>query len=360
MRKLMIWLLVLLMMIPVAASADGALSLSVSNAVENDTLFGRCVVPEGYTVSSSLVTCTLNQSVAYPCQAVISAENEKGSRLVYLSANDFMAGTGPEAVTQDGQFNLDFQTPMLHYMAAGEYCDYIALNLFYPVADNGDLVVAGIKQLPELEAAYAQMMEPEVARWKRELGGIIAGVDETRTSMCMKAYQFSMNGEVYYGIVLTGNVGVWITVNGLRDTISWVNWVVPFTYVLYAPDNDPDAMEAFEMFVMNTTASDQFMKANLDMSAELWKIIKKAHDITDCFDYTSRTIREKTAEGNDYDDDRVSDYIFDRNDYTLSDGSHVKVSTEYSYVWEGDNGTVYAGTRISDQPGGSRQLTPNR
>ena len=63
--------------------------------------------------------------------------------------------------------------------------------------------------------------------------------------------------------------------------------------------------------------------------------------------------------GDDYDEDRITDYIFDQNDYTLEDGTHVKVSTGYSYVWEGDNGNVYASNSLSDQPGGSRQLYPN-
>ena len=39
--------------------------------------------------------------------------------------------------------------------------------------------------------------------------------------------------------------------------------------------------------------------------------------------------------------DRFSDYIFDQNDYTTSDGYNVKISTGYDYVWDGGNGTVY-------------------
>ena len=71
-------------------------------------------------------------------------------------------------------------------------------------------------------------------------------------------------------------------------------------------------------------------------------------------------MREETASGDDYDEERFSDYIFDQNDYTLSDGRHVKVSTAYDYVFEGDNGNVYYSNSLSDQPGGSTQLYPNR
>ena len=71
-------------------------------------------------------------------------------------------------------------------------------------------------------------------------------------------------------------------------------------------------------------------------------------------------MQEETAKGDDYSEERFSDYIFDQNDYTLSDGSHVKVPTNYEYVWEGDNGMVYYSDSAFAQPGGSTQLTPNR
>ena len=358
MRKL-IALLLVLMMIPAAVVADGVLTLSVSSAVEHDTPFGRCVVPEGFTVVSTVVSCTTGQSVQYPCQAVITAGKENGPQMAYLSANDYIAGTGPEAVQQDGQFNLDFQTPMLHYMTAGEYCDYLAPAAFAHVADGGSVTEVGTRELPEIEAHYYRLMSPEIAKWKRELEGTIANVDDVKTSMCMKGYQFSVSGVTYYGIILTGNVGVWMSARGLRGTVSWVNWVVPFTYMMYASETDTEALDAFEMFVTNTSASDQFNRTNLEMSEELWKIIKKAHDITDCYSYSTQKMKEETAKGNDYDDERVTDYIFDQNDYTLEDGSHVKVSTGYSYVWEGDNGNVYASNSLFDQPGGSTQLYPN-
>ena len=60
-----------------------------------------------------------------------------------------------------------------------------------------------------------------------------------------------------------------------------------------------------------------------------------------------------------YSSDQFSDYIFDQNDYTLSDGSSVQISTSYDYVYEGDNGVVYYSNSAFTQPGGSTQLYPN-
>ena len=61
-----------------------------------------------------------------------------------------------------------------------------------------------------------------------------------------------------------------------------------------------------------------------------------------------------------YNEERFSDYMFDQNDYTLSDGSHVKVSTAYDYVWTGSDGNVYYSNSALDMPSGATQLYPNR
>ena len=95
------------------------------------------------------------------------------------------------------------------------------------------------------------------------------------------------------------------------------------------------------------------------MSDALWAGIRKAHDVTDCVNIASGALDREASTGDDYDDERFTDYIFDQNDYTLSDGSHVKVSTAYDYVYEGDNGVVYYSDSAFAGPGGGTQLYPN-
>ena len=113
----------------------------------------------------------------------------------------------------------------------------------------------------------------------------------------------------------------------------------------------------FEAFMENTSASDQFISANKKLSQELWDIIT-GRGTTVADSYSEEVMRRETESGDDYDDDRFTDYLFDQNDYTLSDGSHVKVSTAYDYVYEGDNGTVYYTDSAFPEPG--VRLTPNR
>ena len=100
-------------------------------------------------------------------------------------------------------------------------------------------------------------------------------------------------------------------------------------------------------------------RANQRISSEIWSALTGI-DLVGGRGLSERVMREETASGDDYDEERFTDYIFDANDYTLSDGSHVKVSTAYDYVYEGDNGVVYYSDSAFAQPGGSTELTPNR
>ena len=57
--------------------------------------------------------------------------------------------------------------------------------------------------------------------------------------------------------------------------------------------------------------------------------------------------------------ERFCDYILSQNDYTLPDGSSVKVPLEYDYVYGDANGNLYATTRPSDAPAGMDALKRN-
>ena len=63
--------------------------------------------------------------------------------------------------------------------------------------------------------------------------------------------------------------------------------------------------------------------------------------------------------GDSYNEDRFTDYILDQNDYQLSSGEHVKIPTEYDYVYEDGNGRIYATDSALDEPAGMTQLKPS-
>jgi len=123
----------------------------------------------------------------------------------------------------------------------------------------------------------------------------------------------------------------------------------------------------FQMFLDNTQVNDQFVDANIDIADSIasdvianWNM-QCAASAAYAQAMTAMTFAsvESAMAADNYSSDRFSDYIFDQNNYTLSDGSSVQISTSYDYVYEGDNGVVYYSNSAFDQPGGSTQLYPD-
>ena len=142
---------------------------------------------------------------------------------------------------------------------------------------------------------------------------------------------------------------------------DYVVWQVPFNYVIVCEAAEWDALEpVFNQFVDNTSVSDQFTAANKRLAEDLWARVNMKETLESGLTYSIEVMREETASGDSYDDDRFTDYLFDQNDYTLSDGSHVKVSTDYDYVYQLDNGNVVYTDSALYEPGGATQLYPNR
>ena len=80
--------------------------------------------------------------------------------------------------------------------------------------------------------------------------------------------------------------------------------------------------------------------------------------MNDVSDYCQSSVSSSAGPDTSYSDERFTDYIFSQNDYTLSNGDHVKIPTSYDYVYADDNGNVYV-TNSTDQPAGTTQLYPN-
>ena len=172
----------------------------------------------------------------------------------------------------------------------------------------------------------------------------------------------TINGEEYYIAVGTQIDAVQMTM-GLQTMLGSVTeteivWSPMCTYMLASPATEAAGIfPAFEVFMDNTTVSDQFIKANQKLANELRQIVVNARMETGK-NYSMNVLNDAASSGETYDEDRFSDYIYDQNDYTLSDGTHVKIPTNYEYVYEGDNNMVYFSDSAFAETG--TQLTPNR
>ena len=108
------------------------------------------------------------------------------------------------------------------------------------------------------------------------------------------------------------------------------------------------------MFVANTAESDQFVQARATLANQIRESILSGRSES----YAQMFAGDLDSD-NSYNEDRFTDYIMDQNDYRLSSGEHVKIPTEYAYVYEDGHGGVYATDSALDAPAGMTQLTPS-
>ncbi len=342
-----------------AGSAD-ATAFAVTDIVYGGSVLGRCTAPVGYQITSQPNCSVMTLGAGNPWLLLIGAQSPDGATLLtYSSARNYMASATGE--TPDEQFNADYFTPMLHYMTAAEYCDYRAAQL----SDVKSITLVEENAYPALQPTLRQKAAEAVRTQSAMLGNVGLSVDKAEITMATRRYRVeTTTGLTCCLCVTAATEGVWYTASlpGPYVSISdsYILWDAPCVYMLLCPETQAaEGVAAFNAFSENTSVSDQFLIANQRLSNELWDIIT-GRGGTYGDDYSDRVMREETQKGDDYDDERFTDYLFDQNDYTLSDGSHVKVSTAYDYVYEGDNGTVYYSDSAFAEPGGATRLTPNR
>ena len=339
-------------------------SIEITGIRQDGMLLGRCAAPAGWNVDGKAYVCTTGQSMENPWMLTITAASPDGPSMAYCSARNYLQilrwdGGSPH---QEGVYNAVFHTPMLSYRNAAGYCDYLAGQL---VHDGAQLTLVEENRFPE---ADSQLRQKENILYTKgnELAGLSnVRVDAVECSVCMRRYALDYYGVPSYVCVLAGVEAMQSTasVPGIYTdlAISTISWEVPFSYIAICPQDRWDEMaDTFDQFVGNTTASDEFKAANEKLGNELISIVTGKPDLTSGTSRSEDTMRQETSSGDSYDSERFTDYLFDQNDYTLSNGSHVKVSTAYDYVYEGDNHNVYYSNDPFAQPGGSTQLYPNR
>ena len=147
----------------------------------------------------------------------------------------------------------------------------------------------------------------------------------------------------------------WVVQNS-SITVNEIYWCVPFTYIFTAESEQAltSMQNEFLTFVSNSSVSPEFYYLveqyrsyieNL-LAQQLTNQIQEATEIQSQLmnDYSS------SSDTNDRVTDMWSDYIYDRDDYTTSDGSTVKVPTYYDHVYETDSGDIYVTNDTLDVP----------
>ncbi|MFR5889261.1 MAG: zinc ribbon domain-containing protein [Oscillospiraceae bacterium] len=153
----------------------------------------------------------------------------------------------------------------------------------------------------------------------------------------------------------------WVVQNS-SITVNEIYWCVPFMYISTAESEQALAsmQNEFLTFVSNSHVSPEFYylvrqyRSYIEnqLAQQLTNQIQAATEIQsqlmDGYGSSSDT--------NDRVTEMWSDYIYDRDDYTTSDGSTVKVPTYYDHVYETDSGDIYVTNDTLDVPSDWQEL----
>ena len=348
------------------AEGSSALAMVMVPIDAQDMRLGQCMVPQGYTVTPTLDICGETRSVTDPIGLGIIAVSPDGRIILsyeksstYIELVSSTMGGQTYRFHEDGKYDIGTMTLMARYKQPDAY----ALTYLAGAFPGVEMTYVGALDLsvyqPMLQE-YAQKQYDLMTAGHPELMGL--NIDGVSIYAGVYGYTCEMNGETYDIVVATVIEATQMTIGSgmLQGYLSETEivWSPLCTYMLACPDSEfGNAYPAFEVFMENTTVSDQFTAANQALADNLRQIIVDTRMATGRY-YCTDILGKYTDSDDTYDDERMTDYIFDQNDYTLSDGTHVKIPTSYDYVYEGDNGVIYYSDSAFPEPG--KQLMPNR
>ena len=335
-----------------AGYAEGGTSIAmVMTPIDaQDMRVGQCMAPAGYMVTATPDICGSTRSVTDPMGiAVIATSPDKRIMMTYESSSTYIEIVSSTAlgqtyrVHQDGVFDTETMTMMAKYMSTTDYARAY-LNGVFPGVEMTYTGSADLSAYQQALEKYAQAKYNQLISANPEAMGMSVDGVSVYAEIC--GFTCTINGEEYY-----------IAIGTQIDAVQMMKSRWSLTLLASPATEAADIFPAFEVFMDNTTVSDQFIKANQKLANELRQIVVNARMETGK-NYSMNVLNDAASSGETYDEDRFSDYIYDQNDYTLSDGTHVKIPTNYEYVYEGDNNVVYFSDSAFAETG--TQLTPNR
>ncbi|WP_373217438.1 hypothetical protein [Ruminococcus sp. 5_1_39BFAA] len=337
---------------------------------ETGMTVARCYAPSDYTINEETIWCGKWQSAGVPAQVYLTALSPDGNTVM-----GFYSQVGYEHLLessisgsvykqhQDGVFDTEYMTPMLQFMTADAYCDYLAQSIL----PNQQLQFMSQE---EVTAEHQNRMDALAYELYQQMGQLVSGtgisVDDAYFGSTERVYSVTLNGFPFLLTVSVATQGVQMSAYmdfGYNVTVkqSFISWESPCAFFILTPADEYDGNYAnYEQFVLNTTVSDQFTAALIQTRDKILQTMTQSGctSMNDVSDYCQSSVSSSAGPDTSYSDERFTDYIFSQNDYTLSNDDHVKIPTSYDYVYADDNGNVYV-TNSTDQPAGTTQLYPN-
>lgn len=368
MRKALRSLLVVVLCTMLVSTALGeGVSYMRTDISDGDMIVGRTLAPQGYVVQSNMLYFDgAAISMTSPVQLIVEAIAPDGSaEMAYTSNLDYIhileqsMGGMTYGAHQEGALDQTTMCMMFTEMTAGEYADAMMRKVVPEAVCQSETPVSA-----ELMAALDMQCQKSYNEFSSMMGGMGVGmsleINDVRASIAERFYSMALNGIPYRGVVSTLVSAVEMTMTASMlyggDAVTReTTWSVLYCYLCIAPEESFDAVYAdFRVFVANTTESDQFVQARATLANQIRESILSGRSQS-----YAQMFAGDLGSGNSYNEDRFTDYIMDQNDYQLSSGEHVKIPTEYEYVYEDGNGRVYATDSALDEPASMTQLTPS-
>ncbi len=126
-----------------------------------------------------------------------------------------------------------------------------------------------------------------------------------------------------------------------------IYWCCPFTYIFAAESEQAleEMKNEYLTFICNSQVSPEFQYLVRQYRAYIENLLAQQmiNQLQAANEMQSQLMQDygSSSDTNDRVTEMWSDYIYDRDDYTTSDGSTVKVPTYYDHVYETDSGDIY-------------------
>ena len=263
----------------------------------------------------------------------------------------------------DGQLRMVMKT----YENAEQHCASIATGMISAFGGTNMQKYAE-EDAASLSAKMTEFSNTFENQIRPGLEGFGCTVDWVEVTAASETYSFTLDD----GSLWT--ISVMTAVRGYQYGIPYgdvqILWDVPEYYLMVCPEVVYERAHStiFPVFVENTAVSDTFINLQDQLTEQIasdtinaWNSAVAASNA-----YAAAMNAFMTQSVNDYlaaptysTADRFSDYIFDQNTYTNSDGYSIKVSTAYDYVWDNGSGDFGFSTSAFDVPAGAELLYPS-
>ena len=336
---------------------------------DSNLTLGRSLLPADFSSQYEFLNSLTSYgecSIDCPFQVVLTASNDSQSRhFLYRSFMNYLYPSNPDFYFQEGQrFGseegslIGYPTMVMMYpSSANEYADHFMDNMDC----NGTVYYDGTNYVTEEDDPFLA----QVSQDKMAIYNVSSPFDSLFDVDCTWAFTSYTESSYYVDdpdlplsvkIVTSTTMLQFHGIDRISGgTCSYAITDVPYFYMCVAPASEKDeAFAQFDLFVATTRTTDEFAILNARESQMLHEIVDLGGTSMD-----EKELMKGLGEGyGSYYEAQFSDYIFDQNDYTTSDGESFKVPTSYDYVYETDDGEIYI-TNTTEQPAGSTRLYAN-